>query len=388
MRTARLALALLSLWLPSLAAAERKIVVFAGSVPAAERARLARASGGSVVRELPLIDAVVVELPPGQARATEARLRKTGAVVRVDEDPKVDWLVGLSAAPSLEPFVSRRVADVEPPRGPEIPWGVRRVNAAAAWPVARGEGVKVAVIDTGLDSDHPNLKANVKGGWNALTRKDDFEDDHGHGTHCAGSLAAAEGETGVVGVAPKASLYGVKVLDAQGSGTYDDVIAGMQWAVERKMQIASMSLGASKGNPSLEAAVAAMRKAGVVLVAAAGNTGRAVSFPAAYPGAIAVAALDSKDKVAFFSSRGPEVALIAPGVDVRSTSKDGGYDTLSGTSMATPHVSGLAALAIAAKGLSGHDAVRAALTRAAKPLEGVPAAQQGAGVVDAGALVK
>jgi subtilisin family serine protease len=395
MRSIRAAIALLVFGLLCLgvvanaapAPTARRIVVFNAAVPQASRVAQATAAGGKLVRELPLIDAVVIELPTGGMQAAEARLRKNSAIVRVDESPRVNWLL-TAAAPAIPSFISRRVADTQPPQGQEKPWGILRVNAPAAWSVTKGAGVKVAVIDTGIDAAHPNLKANLKGGWNAITKTADYNDDNGHGTHCAGTVAAAEGDAGVVGVAPQAELYGVKVLDADGSGTFDDVIAGMQWAVDNKMQIASMSLGASKGNPSLLAAVEAMKKAGVALIAAAGNSGRAVGFPAAYPGAIAVAALDAKDKVAYFSSRGPEVALIAPGVDVRSTYKEGGYDTLSGTSMATPHVSGLAALAIAAKGLSGYDAVKAALTAAAAPLKDVPATQQGAGVVDAAALVK
>ena len=371
----------------------RKIVVFDASVPAAERVRVAQASGGRVVRELPLINAVVVEAHPGVMHACEARLKQSPLVARVDEDPKINWLLGAAAAPALPAmpaikFAPSREKTVEPPTTREIPWGVSRVNAPAAWPKTRGQGVKVVVIDTGIDYDHPNLKANVKGGWNAITKKDDFKDDNGHGSHCSGTIAGVDGATGVVGVAPKVDLYGVKVLDADGSGTFDDVIAGMQWAVDHHMQVASMSLGASQGNDSLKAAVDAMVKGGVALIAAAGNSGSDVGYPAAYPGAIAIAAMDSADKVAYFSSRGPQVALIAPGVDVRSTYKDGGYDTLSGTSMATPHVSGLAALAIAAKGVSGYEGVRAALVGAASPLKDVPATQQGAGVVDAAKLVR
>jgi subtilisin len=371
----------------------RKIVVFDASVPAAERVRVAQASGGRVIRELPMINAVVVEAHPGVMAACETRLHQSPSVMRVDADPKINWLLSQTMAPALPAmpafkFAPARPKTTEPPTTREIPWGIQRVNAPAAWSTTRGQGVKVVVIDTGIDYDHPNLKANVKGGWNAITKKDDFRDDNGHGSHCSGTIAGVDGATGVVGVAPKVDLYGVKVLDADGSGTFDDVIAGMQWAVDHHMQVASMSLGASQGNDSLKAAVAAMVKGGVVLIAAAGNSGSTVGYPAAYAGAIAIAAMDSSDKVAYFSSRGPEVALIAPGVDVKSTYKDGGYDTLSGTSMATPHVSGLAALAIAAKGVSGYEGVRAALAGAASPLKDVPVTQQGAGVVDAAKLVR
>lgn len=375
----------------------QRIVVFNESTPAAERVAIAQTSGGKVVRELKFINAVVIALPPAQVQATEVRLKKRSDVVRIDEDPKIQWLndfVLPDVKSIITPFhATPRPAALEEPaptEGQQTPWGITRVNAPAAWAKTRGDGVKVVVIDTGIDYDHPELKGVIAGGWNATSKEKptDFKDDNGHGTHVSGTIAAADNDQGVVGVAPKVALYGVKVLDANGSGTFSDVIAGMEWAVTNKMQVASMSLGASKGNDSLKAAVDAMAKGGVALVAAAGNSGSSVGFPAAYAGAIAIAASDVNDKVASFSSRGPEVALLAPGVDVQSTYMGGGYDKLSGTSMACPHVSGLAALAIAAKGLVGVDAVRSALKAAATPLAGVPAAQQGAGIVNAAKLVK
>ncbi|UPT75381.1 MAG: S8 family peptidase [Elusimicrobiota bacterium] len=197
--------------------------------------------------------------------------------------------------------------------------GISRVGAPDAWKVSRGKGVKLAVIDTGIDMTHPELAGIIKGGWNAISTAATFNDDNGHGTHVSGTIAAKDDGAGVVGVAPQIDLYGVKVLDEGGSGTFDGVIAGMLWAIENKMEIASMSLGADQGNQALADAVEAMRKAGVILIAASGNSGGSVGYPAAYPGAIAVGASDSKDKLASFSSRGPAVAVIAPGVDVKST---------------------------------------------------------------------
>lgn len=382
------------------AAPVRKIVAFAPETPAAERLAIAATAGGQVVRTLELIDAVVIELPSSGVRAAEARLKSRKEVVRIDDSPRIKWIestLGEFALPApgqvIKRFTPSRGKDAppaNPPAGQEVPWGIARVNAAGAWSVTRGEGVKVAVIDTGIDYNHPELKAVVKGGWNATSKEkpEDFMDDNSHGSHVSGTIAAADNGEGVVGVAPKVDLYGVKVLDAGGSGTFDDVIAGMQWAVQNRMHIANMSLGASRGNDSLKAAMVAMHKAGVAVIAAAGNSGGAVGFPAAYPEAIAVAASDSADKTAYFSSRGPEVALIAPGVDVKSTTPGAAYDSYSGTSMATPHVAGLAALLISAKGTSGVEAVRAALKAAATPLKDIPVTEQGAGMIDAAKLVK
>lgn len=380
----------------------RRIIAFAPGTPAAERLAVAKATGGRIVRELKLIDAVVVEMPASRISAAEMNLRKNEKVLRVDEDPYINWLESAPrtlhdiALPDVTQFLKQaRSAQDNLPTPPEapapaqsVPWGIKRVNAAGAWAVTRGQGVKVAIIDTGVDRNHPDLKDNVVGGWNAITKGDDFMDDHGHGTHVTGTIGALDNDLAVVGVAPSAALYGVKVLDANGSGTFDDVIAGMEWCVTNKMQVANMSLGASRGNPSLQAAVEKMTAAGVAVIAAAGNSGRAVGYPAAYPDAIAIAASDSGDKVAYFSSRGPEVDFIAPGVSVDSLAPGGGTDNMSGTSMATPHAAGLAALAIAAKGTTTVAQLRKVMEAASTPFAGVPVEQQGAGFMDAAKLVK
>jgi subtilisin len=323
-------------------------------------------------------------------------------VARIDQDPKINWLKAVDAPgvdfrlPSTDAIMKsiaalKAKAAAAPAPGAdaqEIQWGVKRVQAPAAWAKTRGAGVKVVVIDTGLDMTHPDLAGNIKGGWNAITKGNDFTDDHGHGTHCGGNIAALDNKIGIVGVAPKVDLYGVKVLDANGSGTFDDVIAGMQWAVDNHMEIASMSLGADQGNQALADMVKAMKAKGVTLVAAAGNSGGAVGFPGGYPEAIAVAAGDQNDGLADFSSRGPEVAVIAPGVDIKSLSMKGGYETMSGTSMATPHVAGLAALWLSKHKGSTPDQIRAALQAAAVKLPNVPAEGQGAGLPLATNLVK
>ena len=384
------------------AATTSRIVKFRPGVDKADRVRLAESAGGKVTRELPLIDAVVIETPDAQVRIAESKLRALREVARIDENPRINWL-SLADARGLDfrvpavnaivkPFVAKgRVLADEPapaPAGQETPWGITRVQAPQAWAATKGAGVKLVVIDTGIDRTHPDLAARLKGGWNAVAKTEDFNDDNGHGSHVAGTIAAVDDAVGVVGVAPEVDLYGVKVLDAGGSGTFDDVIAGMQWAVENKMAIANMSLGASRGNPALEDAVKAMEAAGVALIAAAGNSGGTVGFPAAYPGAISVAASDIKDQLARFSSRGPSVAVIAPGVNVKSTYMNGGYDTLSGTSMATPHVAGLAALYVAKAPGATPAAVRAALSGAAVKLPGVIPEGQGAGLPLAPALVR
>ena len=380
-------------------AAERRIVVFKPRTSPAERLQLIKDNGGKVVRELPQINAVVIE-DSSELRAQDARLLSLSQVARIDPDPVINWLLmadapGLDFAPpspaailsGMKSLRSETLAWRRPRADSVTPWGIDRVKAPLAWKTTMGRGVKVAVIDTGIDFSHPDLAANVKGGWNAVKISTDYNDDNGHGTHCSGTIAGLNNTTGVIGVAPEAELYGVKVLDSRGSGTYDDVIAGMLWAVENKMEIASMSLGAGLGNQSLADAVEVMRKAGVILVAAAGNSGGPVSYPAAYPGAIAVSASDIDNRLASFSSRGRPVAVIAPGVDIRSTFLGGDYKTQSGTSMAAPHVAGILALYVSThKGATPQQAL-VALAASSSRLPQVDRDSQGAGLPNANKIV-
>ncbi|MCL5278605.1 MAG: S8 family serine peptidase [Planctomycetes bacterium] len=253
------------------------------------------------------------------------------------------------------------------------PWGVSRIHADLVWPGGNtGAGVEVAIIDTGIDSRHPDLA--VVDGINyagppekeGSTDPADWNDGYGHGTHCAGIVAALNNGIGVVGVAPGVRLHAVKVLDNTGLGYTSDIIQGLEWCVQNHVQVASLSLGGG-GSTSLQEACDKAFAAGVLLVAAAGNSSGPVRFPAGYPSVVAVSATDSQDRLAYFSSFGPEIALGAPGVDIYSTCKGGSYTTMSGTSMACPHVTGTAALVWAAGAVS-NVAVRDTLTRTAEDL--------------------
>jgi subtilisin family serine protease len=237
------------------------------------------------------------------------------------------------------------------------------VDAEKAWSASRGTDINVAVIDTGIEKAHPDLVDNIAGGVNFVKgpgpawKAPDataWNDDHGHGTHVAGTVAATNNSIGVVGVAPEADLYGVKVLDSSGSGYASDVVLGIEWSIANGMQVINLSLAEDSDVPALEDAVNKADAAGIVVVAAAANSGDGdpatnnVLWPARYDSAIAVSATDSKDVVASFSSDGPEVEIAAPGVSVLSTTRGGGYGTMSGTSMATPHVAGVVAQMLAA----------------------------------------
>lgn len=376
----------------------KKIVTFDRHMKSSEKLVQINSLGGAVERELKLIGAVAAVFPED---VKDHRIWSLKGVTNVEDDLYLPWLNGASLQASPLPTLESALAaaaDLKAPSAeasffsarqddPELPWGVKRVNAAGAWPYVTGAGVKVAVIDTGIDYTHPDLAPNYKGGWNAVTMTIDPMDDQGHGTHVAGTVGAVRDGKGVAGVAPLAELYGVKVLDKNGSGQYSWIVAGIEWAVENKMQVINMSLGGRSGTAALAEVMKVAHKAGIAIVCAAGNDSGAVNFPARYPEAIAVSASASNDSIASFSSRGPEIAVIAPGVSVYSTRKGGGYTSMSGTSMASPHAAGLAALAVEA-GHNGAEAVRAALKGAATLLPAVQPGHQGAGMVDAAKLVK
>ncbi|MCL6579636.1 MAG: S8 family serine peptidase, partial [Candidatus Bathyarchaeota archaeon] len=230
----------------------------------------------------------------------------------------------------------------------QLPWGVDKIDAEIVHQYNKGTGVKIAVIDTGIDYDHPDLAGNIAGGKSFVSYTPDYMDDHGHGTHVAGIIAAEDNDVGVVGVAPEAKLYALKALDSGGSGYISDIVAAIDWAVANGIQIISMSFGSNSDDVSMREACNNAYNAGVLLVAAAGNDGYwgrdTVDYPARYDSVIAVAATDQNNNRAYWSSRGPSLELAAPGVSIYSTYLDDVYATASGTSMACPHVSGVAAL--------------------------------------------
>ena len=248
-------------------------------------------------------------------------------------------------------------------------------------PGVMGEGITVALLDTGVDLEHPDLKANIVGGIDFVNSDNDPQDDNGHGTGVAGLLAAVENGVGLIGTAPKVRLLIVKMLRYDEQGSISDLIRGIEWAVQRGAQIISMSLGTEEDNFALRQAIQAAYRAGVLLVAAAGNKGLRVLYPAAYPEVIAVAATDRRDQRAWFSNVGPEVELSAPGVDLLTTGLDGDYQVESGTSFAVPQVAGVAAL-VMSTGLRDPEAVRLRLQQTADDL-GLPLSAQGYGLVDA-----
>jgi subtilisin len=380
-----------------------RVLISFRTLPGPAEEALVRNVGGTVRYTYHLVPAIAAAVPG----AAVAELQANPNVIRV------------------EPDIRAHAVDTELDNS----WGVTRIGSG----VVHGSGttgfdVSVAVIDSGVDYTHPDLDGNYAGGYDFVENDAEPLDVYGHGTHVAGTACAEDNGNGVVdskgdplygvvGVAPGCALYSLRVLDDNGYGYSSDIIAAMQWAVDNNLQVANLSLGWDRDPGStVKAAFDNAWNAGVVVVAAAGNSGNppgkgnSTIYPAKYESVIAVAATDSGDNRASFSSTGDEVELAAPGVSVYSTWNDdtshydpqpvcgtdangeyGCYKYGSGTSMASPHVAGTAALVIASGVVADtnsngrvNDEVRARMNETADDL-GDPGRdpQFGYGLVDA-----
>ncbi|MFC1992418.1 S8 family peptidase [Chloroflexota bacterium] len=256
--------------------------------------------------------------------------------------------------------------------GEVLPWGVDRVDAELVHPTNKATGVKVAILDTGIDLDHPDLS--VAGNVTFVSGTTDGDDDNGHGTLIAGIVGALDNDIGVIGVAPEASLYAVKVLDYNGNTVSSSVLSGIEWAVDNNMQVMNISFGTILNMPT--PVIAALDNAyndGIVIIASAGNggnaqgTGNNIWSPARYESAIAVGATDALDARYSLSSTGYTLELMVPGVNIYSTAMGGGYGIINGTSASAPHAVGVAALLIA-DGLTDNGDVRQRLQDSAEDL--------------------
>jgi len=321
----------------------------------------------------------------------------TAAVLaRLNADPRVEY---------AEPLA--RVYALYTPNDPlfKDQWHLPRVGAPDAWHHSTGRGVTVAVVDTGIACEDYQSFIKVSDltrtkcveGFNFVNNTPHANDDQGHGTHVAGTIAqSTDNGHGAAGMAFDAQLMPVKVLGANGSGTTAGVADGIRWAADHGAQIINLSLGGPRPAQVLEKAIQHARSKGTVVIAAAGNSGGSVGYPAAHDGVVAVSASDREDKLAKFSSRGPQVDIAAPGVDVvQQTICEGGkgkcekFPAFNGTSMATPHVAGAAALLVS-QGVTDPDAIERVLKSSARVVDPSDDAKKlyGAGVLDAAAAVR
>jgi subtilisin family serine protease len=272
-----------------------------------------------------------------------------------------------------------------------IPWGLERVVSASNRAANQGNGVKIAILDTGIDTDHPDLR--IAGGVSFVAGSADFDDNNGHGTMVAGIIGALDNNAGVIGVAPEADIYAVKVISQDGKGDTAAVVKGIEWSIANGMLIINLSFGDPNQLPS--DVVNALQKAydeGMVIIAGAGNRGcsglqDSICYPARYEMVISVGSTDSSNQKADFSSSGPRLDIMAPGKDIVSCNNEGNYSPSGGTSFSAAYVSGVAALLINA-GVTDNREIGALLKNNAQDL-GAPGwdAEYGFGLIDAGSAI-
>ncbi len=308
----------------------RYLVVFKNKPGNADR-DMVRGNGASIMREFDIVPAMAIRVPNEKA------------------------LFGIMHNPNVELV---EVDQVRYALGETVPWGVTAVKAPLVWSQTTGDNVKVAVLDTGIDYNHPDLKANYRGGYDFVSEDSDPFDGNGHGTHCSGTIGAITNNgIGVASVAYNVDLYAVKVLSDEGSGYSSDILAGVDWAVQNGMHIASMSIGGGSYSKTEDNAYTNAYNAGLLVICATGNDGAtSISYPAAYAKTMAIGAVDSNLVIADFSNRGTGIHLVAPGVDVLSTVPVGtgeaaevlyGTQTLAAATVEySPRVSGLKKAAV------------------------------------------
>ena len=228
-----------------------------------------------------------------------------------------------------------------------IDYGIKLIDPVKQWVDTKGEGIKIGILDTGIDYKHDDIKHAIYGGVNFTSNnKGDYMDRCGHGTFCAGIIAAETNGFGIVGIAPHAQLFAVKVLNDRSQGTLNWLLQGIDWCIRNKMDIISMSLGFEKDYPKLHNAVRYAFNEGINMVAAVGNNKFEpdAEYPARYDEVISVTAIDSIKHIAKFATTGSKVEVSAPGVNIRSTYIRNQYAIGSGTSFSTPLISGSVAL--------------------------------------------
>ncbi|NET38178.1 MAG: peptidase S8 [Cyanothece sp. SIO1E1] len=303
----------------------------------------------------------------------------------------------------IEPNYVYSVADV--PNDPDYAkqWNLRSIGVESAWDETQGDGVTVAVIDTGI-SPVPDLnETKFVAGYDFVNDRVEAEDDNGHGTHVAGTIAqSTNNKFGVAGIAHAAKLMPLKVLSATGGGTVADIAEAIRFAADNGADVVNLSLGGSGESQFLKAAIDYAHRQGVVLIAAAGNENRnSASYPARYPNVMAVAALDAAADKAPYSNFGAGVDISAPGGSLQGDAQAGGilqntidpesgnsiFAAFQGTSMASPHVAGVAAL-IKAVGVEEPDQVVSILKQSARPVEDDALNHFGAGQLDAAKAVQ
>ncbi|WNQ09361.1 S8 family peptidase [Paenibacillus aurantius] len=325
------------------------------------------------IKKIRSLHAILCRVHP---EADIATLKKHPLVKRIDHDRRIR----LHRRRISSPLLAAAACAVSGRQ--TVPWGISRIQAPSLWGRTTGRSVRVAVLDTGI-APHPDLK--VAGSFNTIG-SGPVVDDNGHGTHVAGTIGALNNSIGVVGAAPRVKLYAVKAFDRNGSAYMSDIIEGIDWCIRNNIQVINMSFGDPTYSESLRDIIRQAYKKGIIMVASAGNDGprnQDLNYPARFPETIAVAASDSRGRIASFSSRGAGVDIAAPGAEICSTYPGGTYAKLDGTSMAAPHVSGTAALLLRLHPGMTPKGFRSRIRRSALKLKGYSARSQGSGLLQA-----
>lgn len=329
--------------------------------------------GARLLKELPLVQGYLCEFPSEEKVLLAFRSNEGMFEVEDDLEFRLCWL--------FEPFFP--IFQPKPPlqpkplpiSQPKIGWGLKRIGAPQVWNKLKERRVRVGIIDTGIDYNHKDLAENIRDGVSTLDGRRDFLDDYGHGTHVAGIVSS---------INPSVDIFAVKAFNKEGKGNLSDIIEALDWLARRQVDIINMSFSTSDTNRTFAGAISFLDAKGITMVAAAGNdgNGESVKYPARFPQVIAVSATDQYDRIARFSSTGPEVDFCAPGTDIPSAWLNGTYVEKSGTSFAAPHIAGVAADLVNVYGPMPPVRVRELMTGGAVRLAKLSNEQQGAGMVE------
>jgi subtilisin family serine protease len=264
---------------------------------------------------------------------------------------------------SLLPYIREDIYGLSPSDAQIFGWEIKKFNIENQWKFSKGEGVKVAVIDTGCDLYHDDIKNNILDGKNFVEEGKDPIDRNGHGTHVAGTIAAQNNGLGMVGVAPETKIIPVKALGDDGSGSLDNIIKAIEWSANYGVDFITMSLGSPVAAKPLENVINYAAKKGVIIFCAAGNNGieSDIMYPAKYDNTISIGAIDSNLNRTSFTCSGETLDFLAPGHNILSCVPGNGYAMMSGTSMSNPFAVGCASLLLSYSKKLGSESIGAML---------------------------
>jgi major intracellular serine protease len=246
----------------------------------------------------------------------------------------------------LLPHIVKEYYGLTPHDPQQKGWEITKLEVDKQWIKSRGDDVTIAVIDTGCDYNHPDIKDNIIGGFNVLNNTDNFMDDNGHGSHVCGTICATDNGIGMVGVAPKSKIYAIKSMDANGSASQENIADGINLAIKYKVDIITMSLGSKYAMPKIKKAIELAVNNNILVFCAAGNSGinQDIMYPARDKNTISIGAIDENFNRTEFTCSGDELDFLSPGYNIMSIIPNNRYALMSGTSMSNPFAVGCAAL--------------------------------------------